>query len=107
MRKSYRVSIAKDQGVISASVNLATEKAKIKYVEGLLSEEDIIRLIAKAGYKASRPKANINEEINEKEKLLKKELFKLLIATLLSAPLVLPMIFEPFGYDFMLSGGCS
>ncbi|MEA9358487.1 heavy metal translocating P-type ATPase [Bacteriovorax sp. PP10] len=96
--------LLKEQGVISASVNLATEKAKIKYVDGLLNEEDLIRIIAKAGYKASRPKTNINEEVDEKEKLLKKEFFKLLIATLLSAPLVLPMIFEPFGYDFMLKG---
>jgi Cu+-exporting ATPase len=96
--------LSKANGILNSSVNLATEKAKVKYVEGVIDEEGIIKLIGKAGYKASRPKADLKVEFNEKEKQLKSEFNKLLIAIILSLPLVVPMIFEPFGYNFMLNG---
>lgn len=96
--------LLKVPGIISAVVNLATEKAKVKFVEDLMDEEKIIKTIGLAGYKASRPKADLKEETNEKEKQLKDDFNKLLMATVLSTPLVIPMIFEPFGLNFMLPG---
>lgn len=96
--------LLKEPGVLSAIVNLATEKAKIKFVEDLINEEKIIKIITRAGYKASRAKSELKEEINEKVQQLKTDYIKLLIAAALSAPLVIPMIFEPFGFNFMLTG---
>lgn len=96
--------LIKEQGVVSATVNLATEKVKIKFIDGLLTEEDLVNIIGKAGYTARKPKSDLKEEANEKEKLLKVEYLKLVIAVILSAPLVVPMLFEPFGYNFMLNG---
>jgi Cu+-exporting ATPase len=96
--------LLKEPGILSAIVNLATEKAKIKFVGDLINEDKIIKIITKAGYKASRVKSNFKEEINEKAQQLKIDYIKLIIAAALSAPLVIPMIFEPFGFNFMLTG---
>lgn len=96
--------LLKAQGVLSAIVNLATENAKIKYIDGLLTEDDLVMIIAKAGYTAKKPRSDFREVSNEKVKLLRVEYLKLIIASILSVPLVVPMLFEPFGYNFMLSG---
>lgn len=96
--------LLKEPGIVNAVVNLATEKVKIKFVDDLMNQEKIIKVIELAGYKASPPKAKLSEETNEKEKQLNSDFVKLLIATGLSVPLVIPMAFEPFGFNFMLSG---
>lgn len=96
--------LSKANGILSSSVNLATEKAKVKYVDGVLDDDAIIKIISKAGYKALRPKSDLKAASMEKEKQLLYEFFKLSAAIILSLPLVVPMLFEPFGYNFMLNG---
>lgn len=96
-------ALMKIPGVLSASVNLATEKALVKYIEGSLTLETLTKAIVKAGYTASVAINNPKLESNEKEAALKKEWFKVVAGALLSAPLIIPMIFEPFGLNFMLS----
>lgn len=96
-------ALMKIPGVLSASVNLATEKALVKYIEGSLTLETLTKAIVKAGYTASVAIENPKLESNEKEAALKKEWFKVVAGALLSAPLIIPMIFEPFGLNFMLS----
>lgn len=96
-------ALMKIPGVLSASVNLATEKALVKYIDGSLTLETLTKAIVKAGYTASVAIENPKVQSNEKEAALKKEWFKVLAGALLSAPLIFPMIFEPFGLNFMLS----
>jgi len=96
--------LSKENGILSSSVNLATEKARVKYIEGVLDDNAIIKIISKAGYKALRPKSDLKAASMEKEKQLKYEFLKLSAAIILSLPLVVPMLFEPFGYNFMLNG---
>jgi len=96
-------ALMKVKGIISASVNLATETARIKYAQGAVNDEDILLAVSNAGYKAKMVEDNITEP-NLKELALKKEFIKLILSALLSLPLVLPMLMEPFGFDFMLSG---
>lgn len=96
-------ALMKIPGVLSASVNLATEKAMVKYIEGSLTLETLTKAIIKAGYTASVAIENPMMQSNEKEAVLKKEWLRVVAGALLSAPLIIPMIFEPFGFNFMLS----
>lgn len=89
--------LKKDEGVISASVNLATEKANVVFDNSKLDIKKIIGLIEKAGYEAS-------ESVQDKEALLKKEKLLIIISALLTLPLVLPMIVQPFGLHLMPPG---
>ncbi len=45
-------AMKKLEGVQDVSVNLATEKMEIKYSENIISEQEIIEAVNKAGYKA-------------------------------------------------------
>ena len=97
-------SLMKVPGVIKAVVNLASEKANITYVDGALNDSNLLNAITKAGYKGILPTQDKNVEKIDKDKQLKLELMKLIIGSILSLPLVIPMIFEPFGFNFMLNG---
>jgi Cu+-exporting ATPase len=97
-------SLLKIPGVLNATVNLATEKASVTYIDGSISDSFLLTAVSKAGYKGIFSKDNLKDERNVKEKQLKIELIKLIIGALLSLPLIIPMILEPFGFKFMLNG---
>lgn len=92
--------LKKDEGIISASVNLATEKAKIEFDPKKLDINAVIALISKAGYEANVSSSTSKD--NKKDEL-KKEKLIIILSTLLTLPLALPMLFEPFGYHWMPS----
>lgn len=96
--------LKKNQAITSASVNLATEKAKVEFNKSMIDEKRIIELIVKAGYEArlSSADASAANKISKEEEL-KKEKLLIQISALLTLPLALPMIFEPFGFHFMPS----
>jgi P-type Cu+ transporter len=86
----------KQEGVLSATVNLATESASIEYNPGLLDVEAIIERIQKLGYDA-KPKEENKENLNYKEKDLKSKKTKLILSVILSLPLLLTMVVHLFG----------
>ena len=45
--------LKKARGIVEASVNLATKKARVSYLEGLIRPEEIQQIINQLGYKAS------------------------------------------------------
>lgn len=92
--------LKKDEAVIAASVNLATEKASVDFDPAKADVEKIIGLVNKAGYEAqmASPKKDAT-----KDQELKKEKQLVLISILLTLPLALPMLFEPFGIHLMPS----
>ena len=92
--------LQKDQGIISASVNLATEKAKVEFDSSRLDISKVIALISKAGYEAKISSLKSNES---KADELKKEKYLIILSVILTLPLALPMVFEPFGYHLMPS----
>lgn len=94
--------LKKNDGVIAASVNLATEKASISYEPSKIDVQKIISLITVAGYEAKASESN-KLDPNEKLNILKREKRLILISTLLTLPLVLPMLVEPFGIHLMPS----
>lgn len=95
-------ALKKNEAVISASVNLATEKAKITYDDRNLTPDKILNLISNAGYEAALP-SNAKKDDGFKEKALKKEKFLIIVSAILTFPLMLPMLLEPFGIHFMPS----
>jgi len=94
-------ALRKVPGVIDASVNLATESARVK-----VAGTDVGALIAAidaAGYHASRPAAKAGAGAaaphNESH-----DGWKVATAALLSAPLLVPMLLDLLGIHWMLDG---
>lgn len=92
--------LKKDEGVLNASVNLATEKASIDYDPLKIDTSKIIGLIERAGYEAT---LESTDKKRSQESLIKSEKRLVLISVLLTLPLALPMLFEPFGFHLMPS----
>ncbi|WP_282099263.1 HAD-IC family P-type ATPase [Deefgea sp. CFH1-16] len=80
-------------GVVSAAVNLATETAQVVIKAGV-APSTLLDAIAAAGYKASLVLANSPSSARESAPAL----WPIWLGALLSLPLVLPMLLEPFGF---------
>lgn len=100
-------------GVQDARVNLATEKARVTMHHLRASNEDILKAVEKAGYTAKTPKThsehghmnhmNHGEEMGDNKALsLQKQKDRVILAATLSAPLILPMLLQPFGIELHL-----
>lgn len=76
-------------GVVEASVNLATEKASIRFVVGVVQPSDLEAAVRAAGYEASRvagPDA-ADREAEAREKEMRTLQSSLLLATVLTLPI--------------------
>lgn len=102
-----RVEKALDKipGVEAATVNLATEQARVRVKRGSSTLADIIALVKKTGYEAkeSSPQGNLDKNAS-KSFWADDGLGRVIVSFLLSAPLFLPMFFMPFGIHWSLSG---
>lgn len=103
-----RVEKALDKmpGVEAATVNLATEQARVRIkLDSKVTIEDIISQVQKTGYEAkeSLPHGN-NAHADEKSFWANDGLGRVILSFALSAPLFLPMLFMPFGIHWSLSG---
>ncbi len=93
------------EGVTSANVNLATETASVEVHTSTIAASDLVRVVEKAGYGAVVPGAQPSQDEGERHQTQQRqEARAVLIAILLSTPLVLPMIADLAGYHWMLSG---
>ncbi|MFB9860774.1 heavy metal translocating P-type ATPase [Salinicoccus siamensis] len=86
----------KQEGVSSATVNLATENAVIEYNPNVLSEKDLIGRVEKLGYGAE-PKRSAEDKVDAKDRQLNRLKIKLIISALLSVPLLITMLDHLFG----------
>ncbi|MFM2085226.1 MAG: hypothetical protein RLZZ237_95, partial [Pseudomonadota bacterium] len=93
-------ALLKVPGVAGASVNLATESARVK-VTGDADAATLIAAIAKAGYEASVPVASSS---NNPVQTPSRDGFKVVLAAILAFPLMLPMLLEWAGIHWMLPG---
>lgn len=91
-------ALKKDERVLEASVNLATEKASVKFDPLKIGTDDIISLITKAGYEASVHTEN-TQDLGDP---LYADKILILMSALLTLPLVLPMILSPLGIHLMV-----
>ncbi|HJV73208.1 MAG TPA: heavy metal translocating P-type ATPase [Noviherbaspirillum sp.] len=91
-------ALRKLDGVLDASVNLATESAHVRLNAGL-QPEVLTRAIENAGYHARLHREAAGKET---EKPRDKALLHVIFAALLSLPLMLPMLLELSGKHWML-----
>ncbi|HYD61888.1 MAG TPA: heavy metal translocating P-type ATPase [Noviherbaspirillum sp.] len=92
-------ALRKTDGVLEATVNLATESAHVRAATGL-DPSVLIGAVEAAGYHA-RPHS---EATAAQEAQRDTEFIKVIIAALLSLPLIVPMVLELAGEHWMLSG---
>lgn len=93
-------ALLKVPGVRSASVNLASERARVE-VMGVVDPEVLVQAVEAAGYKA-RPADDSPPTADRTETRLRRERWAVIAALLLAAPLVLPMFGDLFGQHWML-----
>ncbi len=88
--KAIERTVGKLSGIESVSVNLATEKANVKYNPKTLRLSEIKQAISKAGYKALEIETNnrVDEDKNRKEKEIRTLWTKFLISAIFSIPLL-------------------
>ncbi len=75
-------------GVLNASVNLATEKARIEFETNQVNREEIIAAITKAGYEAALSVTIKADDDLTQDKIL------IALSAALTLPLLLPMFFH-------------
>jgi Cu+-exporting ATPase len=83
------------EGVLSASVNLATEKAMVRFNPEMVTLEAIKAAIVNAGYEVLESET-LDTEMAEREKEQKRQLTLLVFSLALSVPIMVLMI----GFDF-------
>ncbi|GAB3629344.1 copper-transporting ATPase [Pandoraea terrae] len=84
-------------GVSEANVNLATERASVRGVRGLADEATLIAAVRRAGYEASA----VRDPAKAAAEPSGPAWWPVAVAALLSLPLFLPMLLEPFGVHLM------
>ena len=93
-------ALARVPGVLSATVNLATETASVRADRDV--SEAAVAAIRKAGYEAlPRGAAPSSAAI---EAASRRDALEVAVAALLTLPLVLPMVLSPFGVHAALPG---
>ena len=92
-------------GVEAASVNLATEQAKVRLsADSATTIDGVIALVQKTGYEAKLSTPHKNTQLNPSHSFWGKDgLGRVLLGFTLSAPLFLPMLLMPFGIHWTLS----
>ncbi|WP_137918216.1 heavy metal translocating P-type ATPase [Hydrogenophaga sp. 2FB] len=96
-------ALRKQQGVSDATVNLATESARVTLI-GVDEAESLARIkraVRDAGYEPRTLEA-MDEADSERVMGVPRDLLPVLIGVVLSAPLVLPMVGDLFGRHWML-----
>ncbi|PJE39244.1 MAG: copper-translocating P-type ATPase [Pseudomonas sp.] len=93
-------ALAQQPGVLSVSVNLASERAQLQLLRGT-DHQVLLHAVSQAGYRASvLDDANRTQPTAERH--LQRERWALLLAIVLTVPLVIPMLVEPLGLHWML-----
>lgn len=88
----------KQVGVVSATVNLTTEKATINYMSSIISISDLTNKITKMGFSANEILSDQKTEKANKEALTQK--IKLIFSAIFSLPLFLAMFAHMFKWSW-------
>ena len=87
-------ALAAVAGVMRAEVNLASEKASVEGIAGVLRPADLVAAVQRAGYDAELLTGDLERDRQieaAEERRLKHETWRIAAAVVLSAPLLLPM----------------
>ena len=98
-------ALYKIPGVEAASVNLATEQARIRLNASSVTKiDEVIAAVKKTGYEARISNPHSITEAKSSQSFWGRDgLGRVLLGFTLSAPLFLPMFLMPFGIDWALS----
>ena len=98
-------ALDKGPGIEAATVNLATEQARIRLRAGSETQiEDVIAQVQKTGYEAKLSQPHGQQQISANKQFWGSDgLGRVLVGFGLSAPLFLPMLLMPFGIHWALS----
>lgn len=88
------------EGVISASVNLASEKASVEFDNKIISQADIVNIIQTAGYKFLEDSAEKDREKEQRGKEIKALRYEFIFSAILSFPLIMGMLLSLLGVNF-------
>lgn len=87
-------------GIQRATINLATEKASVKYESSKIRISDIIKVVEELGYKAEEPTQILQDKEKEhRENEIKRLRREMLFSAILSSPLIFAMIISLLGVD--------
>jgi Cu+-exporting ATPase len=90
-------------GVISATVNLASEKATVEYIEGI-QYSDLKKVVTDAGYELGREIQGL-EDVSETSRRETRKLWnRFILAAAFTVPLVLHMVIELIGVHWEFPG---
>jgi len=87
-------ALAAVPGIQRAEVNLATERASVEGIQGALRVADLVAAVRRAGYEAEPLTGDVERDRQiaaAEEHRIKHESWRVAVAVLLSAPLLLPM----------------
>ena len=88
------------EGVQSAAVNLASEKAAVEYDSSKIKVSDIIKVVESLGYEAERAdELSADREKEQREKEITRLRIELIISAVLTAPLLFSMLLMIAGVD--------
>jgi P-type Cu+ transporter len=92
------------EGVVTATVNFATERATVQYIPGAVTTEDFRRVVAEAGYEALAVEVAGKEDMVDRERSAREvEYSKLKRKAVTGAALVAPIFFLMYWDMFGLS----
>ena len=93
-------------GVLAASVNLATEQAEVLRVKGAAATTELVAAVHAAGYRAHERSAGAATAklAAATSAVVFSNGWRVVLAALLSAPLLAPMLLNLFGPHLMLNG---
>ncbi|HEY4547672.1 MAG TPA: heavy metal translocating P-type ATPase, partial [Pedomonas sp.] len=96
-------------GVMQATVNLAAETAQVTVRRGVAASA-LVAAVDEAGYRAS-VQAQVEDAVRAeasrdavRQAAVRREGWHAALALVLAAPMVLPMLLQPFGIHWMLNG---
>lgn len=87
-------------GVVSASVNLASEQAAVEAIAGVATRHALTAAVTDAGYAVRAPEVQAVAQAHDPSAALRRDA---LLALALAAPLLAPMLLAPFGVEFGLA----
>jgi len=83
----------KVEGVVNATVNLATERAKIEFDFSKVKSADLINTVESLGYEADKiENVTQDKEKEQREKEIKRLRMELITSAILSSPLIMAML---------------
>jgi Cu+-exporting ATPase len=88
-------------GVLSADVNLATDRLRVHRFAGDAGTDDLIAAVRRAGYEAALP---VTDQAAAATRRFWTDGTAAVAAMVLAAPLLAPMLTMPFGVDLALPG---